>query len=123
LISRWLFKLRLRTAALPRNQVAILLGAVTPFLPCGPLYLMLGVALVSGAALTGAQVMASFALGTIPLFALAQVSALHWQGSLAPRAQQWTRRGLALGAALLIGGRAVLHSDSLLAPVKCLLCH
>ena len=121
-VGRWLFKLKLRTAALSRNQVAILLGAVTPFLPCGPLYLIFGVALVSGGWITGATLMASFAAGTIPLFAIAQLGALSWQAHLSPNAQLWTRRGLALGSAMLVGGRAALHSGSLLAPLKCLLC-
>ena len=122
-VNRWIFRLNLRAAALPRNQVAALLGVVTPFLPCGPLYLAFGVALVSGSWLAGVAIMVSFALGTIPLFALAQIGALRWQGRLSPGARLWTRRGLALGSAALVGGRAALHDGSLLAPLRCLLCH
>jgi len=122
-LTRFLVKLNLRAAAWPRQRVAVVLGAATPFLPCGPLYLIFGVALISGSWAHGALLTTSFALGTIPLFALAQIYALGWQAQLTPRAQLWTRRGLALGSAILVGGRAAFHSGSLLAPVKCLFCH
>jgi sulfite exporter TauE/SafE len=121
--GRWLFRLKLWSGSLPRNRAAALLGVVTPFLPCGPLYLIFGVALVSGSWLTGATLTASFALGTIPLYALVQVGALQWQAELPASAQLWTRRGLALGSAILVGGRAIVHSGSLFIPLKCLLCH
>lgn len=122
-ISHRMFRLNLRAASLPRIQVAALLGAATPFLPCGPLYLAFGVALVSGSWLAGAAIMVSFALGTMPLYALAQIGALRWQSRLSPGARLWTRRGLALGSAALVGGRAAFHDGSLLTPLKCLLCH
>jgi len=121
-VTRWLLKLNLRTAVLPRHRAAALLGAATPFLPCGPLYLAFGVSLVSGSWFAGAALMLSFALGTIPLFALAQVGALRWQSHFSPQTQLWTRRVLALGSAALVGGRAALHDGSLLTPIKCLLC-
>jgi hypothetical protein len=122
-VSRWLFKLNLRGMSLRPAEAAVLLGAATPFLPCGPLYCAFGVALVSGAWLAGAALMTSFALGTIPLYALAQVGAWHFQARLTPNAQVWTRRLLGVGSALLIGGRAFFHDGSLAAPLRCLLCH
>jgi sulfite exporter TauE/SafE len=122
-LSRWLFKLNLRTTALRRTPAAALLGAVTPFLPCGPLYLAFGAALVTGSWLSGTALTAAFALGTIPLYALAQIGALRWQSRLAPTTQIWTRRILALGSAMLVGGRAILHDGNLLTPIRCLLCH
>jgi len=121
-ISRWLLRLNLRAHALRRNRAATLLGLATPFLPCGPLYLVFGVALVAGSWLGGAQLLAAFALGTIPLFALAQIGALRWQTRLTPATWQWTRRSLALISAVLIGGRAFVNDGTLLAPLRCLFC-
>lgn len=122
-VSRWLLKLNLRSVSLPRTEAAALLGMATPFLPCGPLYLAFGVALVSGSWLAGASLMAAFACGTIPLYALVQLGAFHWQAQLTPGVQVWTRRVLALGSAALVGGRALVHDGSLVAPLRCLLCH
>jgi sulfite exporter TauE/SafE len=123
LFGRWIFRLRLWTGALPRYRAAAMLGAVTPFLPCGPLYLIFGVALVSGSWMSGAILAASFAVGTIPFYAMVQIGALHWQAGLSANAQLWIRRSLALGSAILVGGRAIVHTGSLLVPLKCLLCH
>src|SRR5581483_3142093 len=65
--------LKLRFGSKNRTQFAALLGAVTPLFPCGPLYLLLGIALVSGSFFAGATLMASFALGTLPLYWLVQM--------------------------------------------------
>lgn len=121
-ISRWLMRLNLRAQSMTLTRTATLLGLATPFLPCGPLYLAFGVALVAGGALGGAQIMLAFAGGTIPFFALAQFTAWRWQTRLAPATWMWTRRSLALLSAALIGGRALLNDGTLLAPLKCLLC-
>jgi sulfite exporter TauE/SafE len=121
-VGRWLFRLNLRGPAQNMSRTATVLGLATPFLPCGPLYLAFGVALVAGSAWGGVQVMAPFALGTIPLFAVAQFSAWRWQTRLAPATWMWTRRGLALASAGLITARALLSDGTLLAPLKCLLC-
>ncbi|EDY19080.1 conserved hypothetical protein [Chthoniobacter flavus Ellin428] len=122
-VGRWLLRLSRRTAALPVRQAAVVLGLATPFLPCGPLYLAFSAALVSGSWIAGSALLASFALGTIPLYLLGQFGAMRLQASLAPAAQLWMRRLLALSSALLIGGRASLHDGSLAAPLRCLLCH
>lgn len=121
-VSRWLLRLNLRAASARPARAALVLGAATPFLPCGPLYLAFGVALVAGSALAGAQLMAAFALGTVPLYFLAQLGAWRMQARLAPAAWRGTRRGFALLSAALIGGRALLHDGTLLAPLQCLFC-
>lgn len=122
-ISRLLLRLHLRGAAAAPCRTATALGLVTPFLPCGPLYLAFGVALVSGSFLIGTQLMAAFALGTVPLYALAQAGLLRWQARLSPLGMQRMQRALALVSALLIGGRALLNDGALLEPMRCLLCH
>lgn len=122
-VGHWLLRLSRRMATLPALWAAVLLGLATPFLPCGPLYLAFGAALVTGSWLAGTVLLASFALGTIPLYAFGQFGIMRLQSAFTPGAQVWTRRILAFGSALLIGGRATMHDGSLIEPLRCLLCH
>ena len=98
----WLSRLMLR-ARLDRS-----LGWLTPLLPCGPLWLMFGVAVVAGSWWRGAGLMAAFAAGTIPLYLLAQMQAVRLQGSLSPNALRWTQQTLALISAALLVWRAMI---------------
>jgi sulfite exporter TauE/SafE len=98
---RWLAKLMLR-ARLREN-----LGFITPLLPCGPLWLMLGVAAVTASAVQGALLLAAFVAGTVPLFAL-------FQSTFRSLPPTWIVRGqrtLALVAAALLAWRAALPAD------------
>jgi len=52
-------------------------GLATLLLPCGPLYFLLSLALLSGSGLRGAETLLSFGLGTVPLLWFAQH---HYQG-------------------------------------------
>ena len=91
-----------------RAKLSQTLGWLTPLLPCGPLWLMYGVAILTGSAVTGAVLLGSFALGTIPLFLLLQAGIwkLQQRGRAVwlPRTQQF----FALGAAALLVWRAML---------------
>lgn len=60
-----------------RVSAAAMLGVATPLLPCGPLYFLLSLALLSGSAVKGAETLLAFGLGTVPLLWLAQVN-FHW---------------------------------------------
>jgi sulfite exporter TauE/SafE len=98
-------RLRLRTGRLSPVASGFTLGALTPLLPCGPLYLLFGAALVSGSAVRGAEFALAFGLGTVPLLWLAQ-----WQlQRLKPRIGAGTlvrvQRSLALLAALVLAWR------------------
>jgi uncharacterized protein len=97
-VSRILLKARLNRT----------LGWLTPLLPCGPLWLMYGVAILTGSWITGATLLASFALGTIPLFLLLQGGVWKLQQrarvTWLPRVQQF----FALTAAGLLVWRAIL---------------
>jgi sulfite exporter TauE/SafE len=57
-----------------RLRAAALLGLATPLLPCGPLYFLLSLALLSGSALRGAETLLAFGLGTVPLLWFAQAN-------------------------------------------------
>jgi hypothetical protein len=87
-LKKWSARTRLRLCRIPVRRGALALGMATPLLPCGPLYLMAGIALVSGSAVRGAEFMLAFALGTLPLLWLAQAN----YGRLRAR---WTPRTLA----------------------------
>jgi hypothetical protein len=89
----------------PRVQAAAALGFATPLLPCGPLYFILALALLSGSALRGVEFMLAFGLGTVPLLWLAQ-SQFQWlRSKLAPLWLDRARLVFALGTALLIAWR------------------
>ena len=102
---RWTARLMLR-ARLRQN-----LGFLTPLLPCGPLWLTLGVAALSSSALRGALLLGAFTAGTIPLFALLQSSLLRGQRRLSPLWLLRAQRGLAFIACILLVWRATLPND------------
>ncbi len=109
-VAKLAFRARL---ALGRRHPAVggtLLGLATPLLPCAPLYLIFGLALVSGSAAAGAEFTAAFALGTVPLLLIAG-GAFRWAGAhLGPRALPAIRRSVALIAAATIAARLVFGS-------------
>jgi uncharacterized protein len=88
-----------------RLQAAAALGIATPLLPCGPLYFLVTIALLSGTALRGVEFMLAFGLGTVPLLWLAQ-SQFHWvRQKLSPLWLNRSRVGLALVTAVVLGWR------------------
>ena len=101
-LRRWSARTRLKLVRIPVRQGAFALGMATPLMPCGPLYMMLGIALVSGSALRGAEFMLAFSLGTVPLLWYAQHRFHIWQHQLSPAAMARVRRGVALAGALLV---------------------
>lgn len=88
-----------------RVQAAAALGLATPLLPCGPLYFVVALAVMSGSALRGVETMLAFGLGTVPLLWLAQ-SQFQWvRQKLSPLWLNRTRAALALVTAAVIGWR------------------
>lgn len=88
-----------------RVQAAAAMGFATPLLPCGPLYFILALALLSGSAARGAEVMLAFGLGTVPLLWLAQTQ-FHWvRQKLSPLWLGRMRIALALTVAGVISWR------------------
>jgi len=103
----WFFKLSRRARTLPRWSLGLGLGALTPLLPCGPLYLIFAVALFSGNAWRGAEIGLGFALGTIPLLLIAQTGYFRYRQKFSPEILRWTQCGLAVAAAALISWRMI----------------
>ncbi|MEO6875295.1 MAG: sulfite exporter TauE/SafE family protein, partial [Opitutaceae bacterium] len=88
-----------------RVEAAAALGFATPLLPCGPLYFLLTLALLSGSALHGIEFMLAFGLGTVPLLWLAQSQSAWIRARLSPVWLNRTRLALALATALVISWR------------------
>jgi sulfite exporter TauE/SafE len=86
---------------------ALLLGATTPLLPCGLLWSACAGAAVAGSALAGAEVMAGFALGAVPLLLLAHANAPSLARRLPPATLAWIQRGAMLSAAALLVWRGM----------------
>lgn len=88
-----------------RVEAAAALGLATPLLPCGPLYFLAALALMSGSAMRGVEFMLAFGLGTVPLLWLAQTQ-FHWvRQKLSPLWLNRMRVTLALTTAAIIGWR------------------
>lgn len=86
-------------------EAAAVFGLATPLLPCGPLYFVLALALISGSALRGVEFMLAFGLGTVPLLWLAQTQFQWVRARLSPLWLGRVRVALALTIALVISWR------------------
>ncbi|MFZ1055865.1 MAG: sulfite exporter TauE/SafE family protein [Opitutaceae bacterium] len=88
-----------------RVEAAAVFGLATPLLPCGPLYFLIALALISGSALRGVEFMLAFGLGTVPLLWLAQTQFQWVRARLSPLWVGRLRVALALTVALVISWR------------------
>jgi sulfite exporter TauE/SafE len=79
-----------------------ILGAASPLLPCGPLYLIFGLSMFSGSAAKGAEFAAGFGIGTIPLLWLAQSQYARLNGYVSMRVFSQVQRWVAMCAALVV---------------------
>lgn len=98
-------KVRALAGRLSPTRRAALLGLMTPLLPCGPLYVMFGLAMVNGSALRGAEFALAFGLGTVPLLWLAQTRLQVLGARMKPETFRALQRGLALTAAVVMAWR------------------
>lgn len=94
-----------RFARLSKPAAAATIGFASPLLPCGPLYMIFGLALFSGSALQGAEFAIGFGLGTLPLLWLAQTQFMGLSRRIRPTLLIRVQRGVALIAALVIAWR------------------
>ncbi len=104
-LGRLTLKLQSWLRGRSRVEAAAALGFATPLLPCGPLYFLVALALISGSALRGVEFMLAFGLGTVPLLWLAQTQ-FHWvRQRISPLGLGRMRMALALTTAAVIGWR------------------
>ncbi len=104
-LGRTTFRLQGWLRGRSRMQAAAALGFATPLLPCGPLYFLVTLALLSGSALRGVELMLAFGLGTVPLLWLAQTQFQWVRSKLSPLWFDRARLTLALTTAAIIGWR------------------
>lgn len=90
----------------PTPVLGAMLGAATPLLPCGPLYVLFTVCLFAGSAVHGATLALAFGLGTLPLLWFAQTTLARWQIRLSPARMRWAQSAVALSAAVIVAWRA-----------------
>ncbi len=79
-------------------QVAAVMGAATPLLPCGPLYFLLALSSLAGSAAQGAELMLAFGLGTVPLLWAVQLNHGWLRTRLTPAGMTRLQQGIALVA-------------------------
>lgn len=103
--TRASLRLRSSFSKLGAGKGGLVLGFATPLLPCTPLYLILGAALVSGSIAKGAEFMAAFALGTIPLLWITQGGWFWLRGRFGAHGLDYARRTLAVVTALVLAWR------------------
>jgi sulfite exporter TauE/SafE len=105
IFNRFTARARFKASRFSAYGGATAMGLLTPFLPCGPLYLVFGAALLAGSAARGAEFTLAFGLGTVPLLWLAQHQFHRIRAMLTPLAMNRLRRGLALVTAVMLAWR------------------
>lgn len=98
-------RMRFRFGRMSPVRAGLAAGALTPLLPCGPLYLLFGAALLSGSGLRGAEFSLAFGLGTVPLLWLAQHQMRHLRARLQAKTLVRVKRSLALCTAVVLAFR------------------
>lgn len=101
-LNRLTARLRFKANRFSAHGAATAMGLLTPFLPCGPLYAVFGLALLAGSAAKGAEFTLAFGLGTVPLLWLAQHQFHRIRLGLTPLIMKRVQRGLALVTALML---------------------
>ena len=105
-LSRWHGRFMSLARGTPAPLLGALLGAITPLLPCGPLYVLFTVSLFAGSAVRGATLALAFGLGTLPLLWVAQSSLARGQIRLSPAHLRRAQSAVALVAAGIVAWRA-----------------
>ena len=105
ILNRVTGRARLKARRFSAFGGATAMGLLTPFLPCGPLYLIFGAALLAGSAAKGAEFTLAFGLGTVPLLWLVQHQFHRIRMKLTPQMMNVMRRSLALVTAILLAWR------------------
>lgn len=104
-VTRWVSRGAARAAQLPPHARGAVLGALTPLLPCGLLYVIYAMALLAGSAVAGAVTMFGFALGSLPALLLAQINIGWIRARLSLQWRTNLQRIVLLGAAALLAWR------------------
>jgi len=104
-LMKWSTRMRFQFGRLTPVRASIAMGGLTPLLPCGPLYLLFGAALLSGSPIRGAEFALGFGIGTVPLLWFVQSQIRHLRQRFSPAALVRIQRGLALITAVVLAFR------------------
>jgi|APLak6261675434_1056106.scaffolds.fasta_scaffold03895_2 hypothetical protein len=96
-------------AKLAPTTRTFLLGAATPFLPCGLLYGLFLAAIATGSPWGGAAVLGAFSLGALPALSAVQLGAKRL--TVSPRVALVARRVVPLVAAAVLIARALMAKN------------
>lgn len=107
-LGRMLTRAMARARGLRPTVRAGLLGLLTPLLPCGLLWSACTGAALAGSAPAGGQVMAGFALGSLPALAAAQAGSRQLTRWLGPSGVAWAQRIAMLAAAAVLLWRGIV---------------
>lgn len=94
-----------RFQKLSKPVAAGVIGLASPLLPCGPLYMIFGLAMFSGSALKGLEFAVGFGIGTMPLLWFAQIRFMRINQRLNPGTLMRVQRTIAFIAALVVAWR------------------
>lgn len=117
----WFLRMKLAILSRPRWQGSVLLGMITPLIPCGLLYILWLACLLSGSPLRGAELALGFGCGTVPALLLAQAGLGIAGKRLTPKHLRVIQRSIAFMAVAVLVWR--LRADLGLAAEGGFLCH
>lgn len=96
----------------PAPERGLVLGLLTPLLPCGWLYAFVATAAAAGTPFRGALVMAAFWAGTVPMMASLGLGLQQAAGPLRRRLPALTSAALVVIGLLTITGKFVAHGHA-----------
>lgn len=99
-LGKIMLQVRIKTLKFPPLARAAIIGLATPLLPCGPLYAILALALASGSAVRGVEIMLAFGLGAIPAIWAVQIGSSWVNQKLGAKGFLIAKRTLAATAAI-----------------------
>lgn len=99
-LGKVVMQIRMRTLNFSPPIRAAIIGLATPMLPCGPLYAILALALASGSAVRGSEIMLAFGFGALPAIWAVQIGSSWVNRKLGAKGFLVAKRTLAATAAL-----------------------
>ena len=99
-LGKVVMQIKIKTLNFPVTTRAAISGLATPLLPCGPLYAIFAVALASGSAIRGVEIMLAFGLGALPAIWAVQIGSAWVNQKLGAKGFLIAKRTLAATAAL-----------------------
>lgn len=100
--SGLLMKAKLAIFSRPRWQGGLMLGALTPLIPCALLFMLWAACLMSGSPWRGAELALSFGCGTVPALLLLQGGISFAENKISPASIRTLQRTIAMLAVMVL---------------------